>query len=267
MSTVGLVTAVALGVAFAATFVPAVRAARTSTVLALADSARTPSRTAWLITLFTRLPVPLLLGLRLAARRPRRALLAMLSIAITVSGIVAAFAAHADLDDSGALAVDPARAERLDQVLLIITITLVTLAAVNAIVITWATALDARHASAVARALGATPATGKRRTHSSTAASRARRRRPRHPRRHHTVRRGRRRDHAPAALATPRRRTGHGARGRRARRHTGPHRRPPLRRRNPSIRARLKRDGDSRHDAGFEAAVNMVPQRTVTVPM
>jgi ABC-type lipoprotein release transport system permease subunit len=157
MSTVGFVTAVALGVAFAATFVPAVRAARTSTVLALADSARTPRRTAWLITISTRLPVPLLLGLRLAARRPRRALLAMLSIAITVSGIVAAFAAHADLDDSGASAVDPARAERLDQVLLIITITLVALAAVNAIVITWATALDARHASAVARALGATP--------------------------------------------------------------------------------------------------------------
>jgi ABC-type antimicrobial peptide transport system permease subunit len=53
--------------------------------------------------------------------------------------------------------VDPARADRLNQVLLIITITLVALAAVNAIVITWATALDSRHASAVARALGATP--------------------------------------------------------------------------------------------------------------
>jgi hypothetical protein len=39
--------------------------------------------------------------------------------------------------------VDPARADRLNQVLLIITITLVALAAVNAIVITWATALDA----------------------------------------------------------------------------------------------------------------------------
>ena len=155
--TVGLVTTVALGVAFAATFVPAVRAARTSTVLALADSARTPRRTAWVITASARLPVPLLLGLRLAARRPRRALLAMLSIGITVSGIVAALAAHADLADSGASTADPARADRLNQVLLIITITLAALAAVNAIVVTWATALDARHASAVARALGATP--------------------------------------------------------------------------------------------------------------
>ena len=41
--------------------------------------------------------------------------------------------------------------------LLAITITLVALAAVNAIFVAWATALDARRASALARALGATP--------------------------------------------------------------------------------------------------------------
>ena len=156
MSTVGLVTAVALGVAVAATFVPAVRAARTSTVLALADSARAPRRTGWLIALSTRLPVPLLLGLRIAARRPRRAVLATVSIAITVSGIVAALSAHAGID-VGASVLDPSRADRLNQVLLVITITLVGLAAINAIFITWATALDARHSSALARALGATP--------------------------------------------------------------------------------------------------------------
>jgi len=156
VSTVGLVTAVALGVAVAATFVPAVRAARTSTVLALADSARVPRRTAWLIALSARLPVPLLLGLRVAARRPRRVVLATASIAITVSGIVAALAAHADLLD-GASVTDASQTDRLNQVLLVITLTLVVLAAVNAIFITWATALDARHSSALARALGATP--------------------------------------------------------------------------------------------------------------
>ena len=156
ISAVGLVTGVALGVAVAATFVPAVRAARTSTVLALADSARAPRRTAWLIAVSARLPVPLLLGLRVAARRPRRVVLATASIAITVSGIVAALAAHADLVD-GSSATDPTQTDRLNQVLLVITITLVTLAAVNAIFITWASALDARHASALARALGATP--------------------------------------------------------------------------------------------------------------
>jgi hypothetical protein len=155
MSTVGLVTAVALGVAVAATFVPAVRAAHTSTVLALADSARPPRRTAWLISLSARLPVPLLLGLRVAARRLRRTVLAMVSIAITVSGIVAVLAARSDLLDGASL--DPARTDRLNQVLLVITITLLALAAVNSIFITWATALDARHSSALARALGATP--------------------------------------------------------------------------------------------------------------
>jgi ABC-type lipoprotein release transport system permease subunit len=160
LSTVGLVTAVALAVAVAATFVPAVRAARTSTVRALADSARAPRRTAWLIALSARLPVPLLLGLRAAARRPRRAILGVMSIAISVSGVVAALTAHAQLnsDQPGAgSALNSFRADRLDQVLLLITITLVTLAAVNAIFITWATALDARHSSALARALGATP--------------------------------------------------------------------------------------------------------------
>jgi putative ABC transport system permease protein len=160
LSTVGLVTAVALAVAVAATFVPAVRAARISTVRALADSARAPGRTAWLIALSARLPVPLLLGLRAAARRPRRAILGVISIAISVSGVVAALTAHAELnsDHPGTgSALGSFRADRLDQVLLLITITLVTLAAVNAIFITWATALDARHSSAVSRALGATP--------------------------------------------------------------------------------------------------------------
>ena len=96
-----LVTAVALAVAVAATLFPAIRAARTSTVLALADAARPPRRNAWLIAISARLPVPLLLGLRVAARRPRRTVLAIVSIAITVSGIVAALAAHADLAVDG----------------------------------------------------------------------------------------------------------------------------------------------------------------------
>ena len=159
-STIGVVTAVALGVAVAATLVPAVRAARTSTVRALADSARPPRRTAWLIAISARMPAPLLVGLRVAARRPRRVVLGVVSIAVTVSGIVAALAAHADLNAqqiSGSSGLDHSRTDRMNQVLLVLTITLVALAAVNAIVITWATALDARHSSALTRALGATP--------------------------------------------------------------------------------------------------------------
>jgi putative ABC transport system permease protein len=158
MSTVGMVTAVALGVAAVATFVPAVRAARTSTVNALADSARPPRRTGWLIAISARLPVPLLLALRVAARRPRRVVLGVVSIAITVSAIVVALELNAELTNQRlAGRYDDTQAELLSQVLLIVMVTLLSLAAVNAILITWATVLDNRHSSALARALGATP--------------------------------------------------------------------------------------------------------------
>ena len=158
MSTVGVVTAVALGVAAIATFVPAVRAARTSTVHALADAARPPRRTPWLIAISTHLPVPLLLGLRVAARRPRRAVLSAASIFVAVTGIVAVLAARAQFGHDAELVggTDPTT-DRFNQVMLVLTVSLVALAAVNAIVVTWATALDARHSSALARALGATP--------------------------------------------------------------------------------------------------------------
>ena len=151
------VTAVALGVAVVATFVPAIRAARSSTVAALNESARPPRRVGWLVRLSARLPVALLIALRVAGRRPRRALLGVASVTVTVSGLVAALAAHAELDSQLAANPDP-RMERLGDVLVVITVTLVALAAVNTVVSTWATVLDVRHASAVTRALGATPA-------------------------------------------------------------------------------------------------------------
>jgi putative ABC transport system permease protein len=158
MPTVGLVTAVALGVAVVATVVPAVRAARSSTVNALADAARPPRRTGWLIAISARLPVPLLLALRVAARRPRRVVLGVVSIAITVSGIYVALVLNAYLTTQPLAArYDDAQVEQLRQVLLVVMVILLSLAATNAIVITWATVLDNRHSSALARALGATP--------------------------------------------------------------------------------------------------------------
>ena len=159
VTTIGVVVAVALAVAAIATLVPAVRAARTSTVRALADSARPPRRRAWAIAVSSRLPVPLLFGLRVAARRPRRMVLSVISIAITATGIVAVLLVHAGYDASlGAHAglANPENA-RLSQVLTVLSVALVVLAAVNAILLTWATVLDARHTSALARALGATP--------------------------------------------------------------------------------------------------------------
>ena len=169
LATAGIVVAVALAVAVAATLFPALRAARTSTVDALADAPRQPRRRGWLIERSRGLPVPLLLAARVAARRPRRIVLSALSIAVTVSGIVAVLFAHATLTVAqfGASA-GPANPDLFDvgfvsktarenQVLLLVTIMLVALAVVNAIFITRATVADSRHAAAVTRALGATP--------------------------------------------------------------------------------------------------------------
>jgi putative ABC transport system permease protein len=155
VSTVAIVTGVALAVAVLATLIPARQAARTSTINALADAARPPSRSALLNAMSAGLPIPLLLGMRLAARRPRRLALSTLSVAVTVAGIVAIVIEHARLGGTSQL-VNPQN-QRMTQVMLVITVMLIVLAAINAILITWATVLDARHASALARALGATP--------------------------------------------------------------------------------------------------------------
>jgi len=154
-----LVTAVALAVAAVATVVPAVRAARTSTVAALADAVRAPRRTGWLIAVSARLPVPLLLALRITARRPRRAVLSVVSIAITVSGLYVALVLDAFLEASAAEigALGDARVGQLRAVLLVVMATLFGLAAVSAVFVTWATVLDNRQPAALARALGATP--------------------------------------------------------------------------------------------------------------
>jgi putative ABC transport system permease protein len=158
-ATAAEVVGVALLVALAATLVPAIRGARTSTVTALANAARPPRRRARLIAISRRLPVPLLLGVRLVARRPRRALLSAASIAVTMTGIVAVLTFHATADErlGGASSglPDPV-VTRDEQMLLVITIALLALAVLNAITTAWATVLDATVSSALARALGAT---------------------------------------------------------------------------------------------------------------
>ena len=158
------VVGVALAVALAATLVPAIRAARTSTVAAINDVARPPRRRGALIRISAGLPVPVLFGLRLVARRPRRALLSAANIAITVTGIVAVLSFHATVDTRlGAAATASITTGGLsnpvvirdEQMLTVITIMIVVLAALNAIFTTWATVIDARRASALMRALGA----------------------------------------------------------------------------------------------------------------
>ncbi|GII05519.1 FtsX-like permease family protein [Planobispora takensis] len=159
VSTAGVVLAVAVAVAVAATCPPVVRAARPGTLGALAASVRPPRRVGWLIAVSARLPVPVLLAVRVAARRPRRLALTVAGIAITVSGIVVALSAGAGLAAQRLAGLyDAAQAALLGQVLFIVTLILLCLAGVNAVFLTWATVLDNRHLSALARALGATPA-------------------------------------------------------------------------------------------------------------
>jgi hypothetical protein len=160
LANAGVVVAVALAMAVVTALVPALRAARTSTVRALAHAARVPRRRGWLIALSAPLPTSLLIGVRVAARRPRRVVLAVLSIAVRVSGIVAVLFAHSSLDASqvgSASSLASPDTQRVDEVLLMVTVLLIARAAVNAVCITRATVQDAKHLSAVTRALGATP--------------------------------------------------------------------------------------------------------------
>jgi putative ABC transport system permease protein len=149
-TTVAAVLALAVGVAIVATFVPAIRAARQSTVAALSDSARRPRRRATVIRFSTHLPAPLLLGLRLAARRPRRLILTVFSVAVTATGLVLVMILRAT---KTSWSLGPG----VTQATTIISVLLVVLAAVNAAFIAWTTALDTRQPAALVRALGATP--------------------------------------------------------------------------------------------------------------
>jgi putative ABC transport system permease protein len=153
--TVVIIAVIALAVAAISSLVPAIRAARTSTVSALADAPRLPPRRPMLIAVSARLPVPLLLALRQLSRRPRRALLNAISIAVTVTGIVAILASHAHIPIAN-LTISNLKVDRFNELTAMITVMLIILAAVNTTFIAWATAADGRFSSALERALGAT---------------------------------------------------------------------------------------------------------------
>ena len=159
-STVAAATALALVIAMAATLGPVVQAVTGSTVHALADSARPPRRRRWRIRLSRRLPATLLIGVRINARRSRRAGLVTVNALITTTVLVAVLMNHAQDKPFGlgySELADP-RAERTDQAMLILTVVLCLLALINAVVSTWTAVLDSRQPLAVARTLGATPA-------------------------------------------------------------------------------------------------------------
>jgi ABC-type lipoprotein release transport system permease subunit len=154
-----LVVAAVLLLVILASAVPAWRAARTSTVRALADAGRTPHRGRLLVPLSRRLPVPALLGLRLAARRPRRAVLTTLSVAVAVCGSTVVLYAQASLraeHNPGGGPADPLTLQ-LRTVMTAMCVLLALMAAINLVFITRANAVDARVVLAVTRAVGASP--------------------------------------------------------------------------------------------------------------
>ena len=155
------VLGVALLIALASTLVPGVHAVRSTTVAALADLPRPQRRRGGWIKFSSKLPVSALFGLRLVARRPRRALLSAGSACVTVAGIVAVLAFHAKvaavLGASGLSAGklgDPV-VSRDEQMLSVITFMLIALAGLTAIFTAWVTMLDSRRAMALLQALGA----------------------------------------------------------------------------------------------------------------
>ena len=152
---------VAVVVAACATLVPAIRGAHTSTIRALSDPAHPPRRRPSLIALSARLPVPLLLAVRLVARRIRRSLLTAASMTIAVTMVVAALTLQHKVqvtNQQRVAAVGGATvAGRVTHLVFLLTAVLIVLAAINAIFTTWATVIDAQRPTALARALGATP--------------------------------------------------------------------------------------------------------------
>ncbi|MFF0823521.1 FtsX-like permease family protein [Micromonospora haikouensis] len=153
-------TALALAIAAAATLAPVLRAATTDTVHALADAATPPRRRGWRVWLSRRMPTALLIGVRVNARRPRRARLVMVNTLITTTGLAALLMGlrqDRQVGLGGAELANPRDARTIQAMLLVIGV-LCVLGLVNAIVSTWTAVLDARHPLAVARTLGATPA-------------------------------------------------------------------------------------------------------------
>jgi putative ABC transport system permease protein len=163
MATAAAVAGAAMGVTGAATLLPVLRGARSGTISALTGPSRAPRRRSLLNAFSARLPVALLLGLRLAARRPRRALASAAGMLVTVAMIVVAISVQRTLSSSnpqlGGDAYLPgnALAHRVDQVAVTLTAALVLLAVINTVFVTWAMIVDTRRTLALARALGATP--------------------------------------------------------------------------------------------------------------
>ncbi|MFJ9554225.1 FtsX-like permease family protein [Nocardiopsis sp. NPDC101807] len=136
---------------------PVLRTARTSTVHTLAESAHPPTHRPRLTAVTAYLPTPLLVGVRLLARRPGRAALTALGLTATGVMVTALLCFRTAL---GTVATAPALEAvntRTGQVLLGVTLVVVGLSALNTLFLGWSGAVQARRALGITRTLGATP--------------------------------------------------------------------------------------------------------------
>ncbi|MBX9391613.1 FtsX-like permease family protein [Streptomonospora nanhaiensis] len=151
------VVGLALAVVLVSTLDPVLHAARTGTAAGLAETARLRTRRSRLTALTAYLPTPLLLGVRLMARRPGRAVLSAVGMAATgvmVSALLTFRSAW------GTVELPPAMAavnNRTAEVLLGVTVAVVALSALNTVILGWSGAVQARRALGISRTLGATP--------------------------------------------------------------------------------------------------------------
>jgi putative ABC transport system permease protein len=166
---VAIVAAVAFAVVLLGTVRPALRGIRQSTLRSLVSGARPPRRPGRLARLAANLGVPLpgVLGLRSAWRRPGRLLTNAAGLTLGVAMIVVALALRDSLEllartppEPGHAASDAAVTVLYDQIRAIILGTaglLLLLGTINAVIVATFAARDAARNHAVLRALGATP--------------------------------------------------------------------------------------------------------------
>ena len=166
---VAIVAAVACTVVLLGTIRPALRGIRQSTLRSLAAGPRPPRRPGRLARLAANLGVPLpgVLGVRSAWRRPGRLLTNAAGLLLGVAMIVVALALRDSLgllslepSEPGHAASDAAVAVLYDQIRAVILATaglLLVLATINAIIVATFAARDAASNHAVLRAVGATP--------------------------------------------------------------------------------------------------------------
>ncbi|GAB1820072.1 ABC transporter permease [Herbidospora sp. RD11066] len=149
-----MTTIVAVGVVLLTVLGPAIRALNGDGVV------RRPEYLVLLTRVAALLPTSLLLGLRLVARRPGRALLHACGTAATCVGITVMLLVYAQPEqgwDFGGVVMTDLQDDKARELLVGVTLALIALSVMNTVTMVWTTAKESRATMAIARTLGATP--------------------------------------------------------------------------------------------------------------